>query len=364
MEAQRVCAGLRKRGYSVTVLCAGAPAMPDTAWWTDPYGVPVRIFARGFSGALRDYWFALAVAWTLWSERHNYRLVYFHMPGLHLAFGLPLAQLLGKPVIMKIPGSGILTAMRHSFLGRLELGCLRRWARRIMILNSDMEKEALDAGLPKQILYWMPNPVDTDEFAPATPDERASLRHKFEIPLDVPLVLYVGRLAPEKRLPSLLKAFARTAERVPEARLVLVGDGPEGEKLKQIVERLDLSCRVRLAGRKPGAEVHLWLQAGDVFALVSANEGFSCALSEAMATGLPSVVSAIAANLQLVDDGVHGLHFPVGDEDSLTAALTTLLSNPRLRAEMGKASRQRILDHYSMDKILRLYEALFDDALG
>ena len=92
IEAQRVCAALIRRGHRVTVLCAGGPPMPDRAQWLDPAGIPVRIFARRSSGRLRDYAFALGVAWTLITERRNYQLVYFLMQGVHVAAGLPVAQ--------------------------------------------------------------------------------------------------------------------------------------------------------------------------------------------------------------------------------------------------------------------------------
>ena len=135
IEAQRVCAALIRRGHRVTVLCAGGPPMPDTAEWVDPAGVPVRIFARRSSGRLRDYAFAFSVAWTLFRERRDYQLVYFLMQGVHLATGLPVARWLGKPIVMKMSGSGIVTIMRGSWIGRLELRWLSKWAFRVMILN-------------------------------------------------------------------------------------------------------------------------------------------------------------------------------------------------------------------------------------
>ena len=164
VEAQRVCSALLRRGHTVTVLCSGGPPMPDVSFWTDPAGVPVRIFGR--HRLARDYAFALGVARTLFRERRRYQIVYLLMQGLHLAAGLPVARLLGKPVVMKVSGSGITTSMRGSWLGRLELRFLRRWARRVMILNPGMAEEAAAAGLDPDRLLWMPNPVDTDEFAP------------------------------------------------------------------------------------------------------------------------------------------------------------------------------------------------------
>ena len=364
VEAQRVSAALRRRGYDVTVLCAGGPPMPAQHLWTDPCGVPVRIMAHRPPGALRDFLFAAGVAWTLWQQRRNYQLVYFLMQGLHLAAGLPVARVLRKPIVMKVSGSSIITLMRQSLTGRLELRWLQQWAWRVMVLNSGMEQEAFAAGFHKDQLCWMPNPVDTAEFAPLAPAGRYTLRKEFGIPAGAPIVVFVGRLAPEKELPSLVGAFARASEQIPDARLMLVGDGPERGALIEASRRRALGDRVHFAGRESPARVLCWLQLADVFALVSSNEGLSCSLVEAMSVGLPSVVSAIPANVQLIDDGVHGLHAPVCDEEALAAALMKLLRDPELRARMGQAARKRVLENYSVDKVSDRYEELFEGAMG
>lgn len=363
VEAQRVADALRRRGYDVTVLCAGGPPMPAQSLWTDPYGVPVRIMAHRSPGPLQDMQFAAGVAWTLWRQRRKYQLVYFLMQGLHLAAGLPVARVLRKPILMKVSGSSIITNMMTSRAGRLELRWLRQWAYRVMVLNRGMEGEAFAAGFRKGQLCWMPNPVDTAVFAPLAAAERGALRQEFGMGPEDRIVLFVGRLAPEKELPSLLAAFARVSEHLPKARLVFVGDGPERGALTESAGRGVLADRVRFAGREPAARVLGWLQLADVFALVSSNEGLSCSLLEAMSVGLPSVVSAIPANVQLIDDGVHGLHVRVRDEESLAAAFTKLLRDAPLRSHMGQAARQRVLDTYSVDKVVERYEELFEGAM-
>ena len=361
VEAQRVCSALLRRGHKVTVLCSGGPPMPDLFSWVDPAGVPVRIFGR--HRLARDYVFALGVAWTLYRERRRYQMVYFLMQGLHLAAGLPVARLLGKPVVMKVSGSGIITVMRSSWMGRLQLRFLRRWAHRVMILNPGMAEEAAAAGLEPDRLLWMPNPVDTDDFAPCSAERRRQLRARLGLQPSAPAVIFVGRLAPEKELPSLIRAFAAARRDVPNAILVLVGDGPTRSELETLAAGLSLVGAVRFTGRQTAAEVRDWLQASDVFALVSSNEGLPCSLLEAMSAGLPSVVSGIPANLQLVENEIHGLHAALGSPDSIAGALNRLLLDAPLRARMGAAARQRILAGYSVDKVMDRYEALFSEAL-
>jgi glycosyltransferase involved in cell wall biosynthesis len=335
--------------------------MPNVSSWVDPAGVPVRIFGR--HRFARDRVFALGVAWTLFRERRRYRIVYFLMQGLHLAVGLPVARLLGQPIVMKVSGSRVITTMRSSWLGRLELRLLRWWAHRVMILNSGMAEEATAAGLEPDRLLWMPNPVDTDEFAPCAPERRRELRARFGIEPPAPAIIFVGRLAPEKELPSLIRAFAAVRRDVPNATLVLVGDGPMRSQWEMLAAGLSLAGAVRFTGRQTGAEVREWLQASDVFALVSSNEGLPCSLLEAMSAGLPSVVSDIPASVQLVEEEVHGLHAASGSPDLIAGALTRLLLDAPLRARMGVAARQRMLAGYSIDKVTDCYEALFSEML-
>jgi glycosyltransferase involved in cell wall biosynthesis len=363
LEAQRVCAALIRRGHRVTVVCAGGDPMPPVRDWVDPMGVPVRIYASRWTGPRKDMVFALRVVGMLIRERRNYQLVYFLMQGLHLAAGLPVARFLKKPIVMKIGGSGVIPLMTRSPSGRLELRWLREWANRVMILNDGMREEALQEGFAQEKLLWMPNPVDTEEFSPCDEQERLRLREKFGVPPAVPVVLYSGRLAPEKALDTLMAAFAQVTRVQPEAMLLLVGDGPLRPALAAQAAGLGLR-NVRFVGRVEPAEVHYWLRIADVFTLVSPSEGFACALAEAMSAGLPAVVSDIPANSQLVDDGQQGLLAPVGDEEAIATAILRLLGDAGLRGSMGRAARELILANYSTEKIADRYETLFRETLG
>jgi glycosyltransferase involved in cell wall biosynthesis len=337
--------------------------MPDAPRWVDPLGVPVRIFARRSAGPWKDRAFALAVAWTLIRERRRYQVVYFLMQGLHLAAGLPVARLLRKPVVMKVSGSGIITIMQASWVGRLELRWLRRWAKRVMILNSGIAEEGRRAGLPPALLLWMPNPVDTDEFAPASAEERRRLRADAGLNQDAPVVVYVGRLAPEKELTSLLEAFAHVTRQRPDALLILVGDGPERAALLERAKALGVHSQLRLTGRVSTGAVRHWLQCSDVFTLVSSLEGFPCSLVEAMAVALPSVVTDIPGNRQLIEPDVHGSIVPLGDPLALAGEIVKLLSDAPMRARMGRAARQLVIENYATERVVDRYEELFAEAV-
>ena len=363
IEAQRVCSALIGRGHRIRVVCAGGEPMPAVRDWVDPKGVPVRIYAGHWKGAMRDIVFALRVAGMLIHERKKYQIVYFLMQGLHLAVGLPISKALGKPILMKVSGSGVVPLMSRSRFGRLELAWLRRWARFVMVLNDGMRQEAVDYGLSPDQLVWMPNPVDTAEFVPAIDTERNQLRSQLGIPVGARVALYCGRLAPEKRLNSLLEGFALVAGQVPRSMLVLVGDGPSRAELERQVQQLSLQTKIRFAGAVDPLQVSRWLKIADVFTLVSALEGFPCALAEAMSTGLASVVTDIPANRQLVKADEHGLLVPVGKPGAIAHALAHLLTDASLRTRMGQAARNSILENYATSRIAERYEILFQSAL-
>jgi glycosyltransferase involved in cell wall biosynthesis len=364
IEAQRVSAALIGRGHHVQVLCAGGPPMPALRDWTDPAGVPVRILTRRSRGRWKDLVFACEVAWAIWRERRRYDVVYFLMQGLHLAAGLPVARLLKKPIIMKFGGSGVVPLMRRSRAGRVELGWLRKWAARLMVLNDGMVDEAVADGFPRQQLTWMPNPVDVEEFRAAASGEAAAWRERNGLPADACIAIYVGRLSHEKGLPGLLRGFARAAQAATEAMLVLVGDGAQRAELESLAHELSLGPnQIRFVGRVDVKEVPLWLRSSDVFALTSPSEGFSCALLEAMAAGLPSVVSDIPANRQLIDSEVHGITVRFDDEAAIARALGRLFGDAASRRAMGLAARRRVVEHYSTAHVAERYEQLFAEVI-
>lgn len=365
IEAQRVASALNRRGHRVEVLCAGGPPMPDLRRWIDPAGVPVRLYGGRFrGGALRDYAYAGGVVGTLLREGRRFDIIYFLMSGLHLATALPVAHALGRPVIMKFSGSSTIRQLSNSSLGRLELALLRRWADRILLLNDGMAEEAAEARFAAARVLWMPNPVDPDEFRPPAVGEREALRVRFDIPAAAPVLIYVGRIAPEKELPSALAAFARILPRWPEALFVLAGDGPDRPALEARARELGISASVRFTGRLPIREVAEWLRAADAFVLASSLEGLPCSLIEAMSAGLPAAVSDIPANTQLIAEGETGTVAAVRDPAALAAAMERLLADAPFRLRAGSLARATAIASFSIETVVTRYEALFSELMA
>lgn len=360
IEAQRVAAELKRRGYGIQVLCAGGGPMPPPGEWIDAAGIPVRILTAeryGLGPALR---FSLGVAKHLLLHRKRGAVAYFLMPGLHLVAGIPLARLMGYRVFMKFSGSNTIRPLRDSLAGRLELYWLRRWRIPVMLLNQGMVEEAQEAGIAPSQTLFMPNPVDVDAFAPLSRDQKELLRQKLALDAKGFVVVYTGRLSPEKGLKELLTGFAAALESVRDLQLVLVGDGPDRAALEALAAQLGIpSAQVRFAGRVSPEEIPRWLQAADVFALVSPHEGFSCSLSEAMACGLASVVTDIPANRQLVNDGEEGFAVPFGDVEAIAGAFRRLHGDAVLREAMGRVARDKIVRNYALGLVVSRYQELF-----
>ena len=176
---------------------------------------------------------------------------------------------------------------------------------------------------------------------------------------DRPTIVCVARLRREKGHAILLDAFASVRRAVPQARLLLVGDGELREEIVARVEHLGLAGSVEITG--PVEEVWPYLAQGHVFALASHSEAYGIAVAEAMAAGLPVVASAVGGIPELVAEGVTGELFPVGDRDLLAAHLVRILQSPELRRRMGEAGRaaaEPLRMERSADRYLDLCEAL------
>ncbi len=338
--------------------------MPRVVDWVDPFGVRVKILSRHWPASLRFYIFALEVAWTLFRERANYEIAYFLMTGLHVVTGTLMARLLGKKIVMKFSCSGEIVRMKDSWVGRLEVGLLRRYAASLLVLNPGMVQEALDAGFSREQIGWMPNPIDIDKFSPCSEEERLRFRQELGVSADTPLVVFVGRLVEQKKIPWLLGSFVHVVREQPNAMLAILGDGSLGEEMTQLAMSLGLEKNVLFTGRVSSDGVLKWLRAGDVYTLISAVEGLPCSLIEAMATGIAPVVSDIPAHTQIVDHETHGLITELGNETSVAQGLLRMLRDAELRKRIAVASRERIVRQFSIQHVGDCYEELFANVLG
>lgn len=267
--------------------------------------------------------------------------------------GVPAARLARVPAV--IASQRDLGDLRPRLQRRLHNIVLR--LADYVVVNTDIVAERIaKAGVvaPTRIVV-IPNGVDGARFSgrPGGDSDRRPGR------------IVIGTLAvlrPEKGLGDFVRAARHVAERFPEARFVIWGDGPLRADLERTVRDVGLSGAVALAGAT--LEPEAALKTLDIFVLPSLSEACSNALLEAMATGRAVVATRVGGNPALVEDQVTGLLVPPGDPAALAKAVIRLIEDPALAAELGARAQRRVLAEFGIDRMLARFEALYDRVLA
>ncbi len=204
------------------------------------------------------------------------------------------------------------------------------------------------------VLY---NGVDGEKFKPH-PEVRSTMRRDLGIPADGLVVGSVGRMVPLKDAMTLLHAAETLLASLPNIYVLLVGSGPELARLREYVSLSSLlNGHVMFPGTSDNVDD--LLNAMDVFVLPSLSEGMSNTLLEAMATGLPVIATRVGGNPEVIDESVCGYLFQPRDAGRLSTRLGMLAQDHQLRAQFGKAARQRALERFSLEGMLRRYYELY-----
>jgi glycosyltransferase involved in cell wall biosynthesis len=212
-------------------------------------------------------------------------------------------------------------------------------------------------GCPAAKIRVVPNGVDTERFRPRVADR--AFRQALRLPADAPTVAIVAALRPEKNHELFLRAAALVHEQLPEARMLVVGNGVRRAALEQLSAELGLSKTVRFLGTRH--DVPEILAQVDVVALTSHMEANPVSILEAMACGKPVVATRVGSVPESVRDGQTGYLVEPGDAAALAERLLLLLRNPQQAAAMGAAGRQHVLEHASIEAMVRGYEALIGE---
>jgi glycosyltransferase involved in cell wall biosynthesis len=228
----------------------------------------------------------------------------------------------------------------------------------------------LAAGLPAQRIQLVPNGIDMDRFRPADPQERRALRVGLGLPLDRPLVLFVGFFSPDKQPRVLFDAWLHLREHGGlDADIVFVGatrssyfevDDTLADRMREDAASRGLDRHLHFAGATH--DVQDYFRAADVFALPSRREGLPVALLEAMACGLPCIASRLAGSTDaIIDDRLNGLLVPAGEPQPLAAGLIRLVEDSALRTALGDAARATVARRFAnvdvADRWLTAYQS-------
>lgn len=188
------------------------------------------------------------------------------------------------------------------------------------------------------------------------------LREQLGIPARAPVIGYVGRFVPIKDLPTLVDAFGRVVREVPDAVLLMVGDGPVRPRIESLAATLGLQSQVRCLGwMEDLAPLYATI---DICVLSSLNEGTPVAVIEAMAAAKAVVATTVGGIADVVEHERTGLLVPPGDPGALAAAIARLAVDPGARARMGAAGRQAVVTRFSHERLVEDVDRLYAGALA
>jgi N-acetyl-alpha-D-glucosaminyl L-malate synthase BshA len=206
----------------------------------------------------------------------------------------------------------------------------------------------------------IPNFVNCDVYTPMDPAARTEAR-KAWAPDGEKLLIHLSNFRPVKRVKDCVQIFARVAKEVP-AHLLLVGDGPDRSQAEMLAFSLGIRERVHFLGKQDSVTELLPL--ADLMLMPSELESFGLAALEAMACRVPAIATRVGGVPELIEDGVSGCLFPVGDVESMAEGAIRLLKDSARLEAMGAAARQTAQDHFCASRIIPLYENYYEQVLA
>jgi glycosyltransferase involved in cell wall biosynthesis len=356
LACQRLSQMLAAREHRVTVLTE--KILPDLpAEWNDA-GVRVlrfRCIGRPpFSSAI----YCLKTFWFL-SRVRDSDILHAHMIAGPAMLALLIGKLQRKPVLVKMAGAGVMgdvSTSSQSLRGQIKLWIFRRWATDIVAISPRIEGEAKALMRSRGRIHLIPNGVDTTLFFPPDIDAKKAAKQKMGLPESYRVALYVGRWADAKGLEELLDAW-EMGMRKPSfpwmLLMVIAGEFAPSARMRAQLDRV--GDRIRIVINI--VDLIPYYHASDLAILLSAGEGLSNFLLEAMACGIPTLTSEPAA--------VTGITSGIVLPDSKTPAaqcleeLQRLHEHPEELIERGSHVCQEVTERFSLSAVADAYETLY-----
>ncbi len=253
--------------------------------------------------------------------------------------------------------SKILNALLYSANGHTLGRYIFAHARKIIALNTAIKAHLVAMGADEGKIEIIPNAVDTRLFSP---NSENVLESKWRI--SRPVVLFVGRLVEDKGVRYLLRAFSEVIKEIPDAKLVIVGKGPQEEQLRKLRERLGLTYVFFLGTVESRFMPNIYAGC-DVLVLPSIHEPFGNVAIEAMAVGKPVIGSYVGGMKDTIVHGLTGYHVQPRNSHQIAKYLMKLLEGEYLRKRLGESARMKMLKHYDQDFLIQRIEQLYQRAL-
>jgi glycosyltransferase involved in cell wall biosynthesis len=312
----------------------------------------------GSPGPLATVAYVAGAARLVASLRPRADVIHAHQLLSPSSAALLLSALTRTPILLNPHACGAIGdvgVLSSTALGRLRLRATVLRADAFVAISGPICAELRKAGVPADRILVVPNGVDVERFRPAAADERAALRRSLGLP-EGPLVVYTGRLSPEKGVDVLVTAWPRVLARIPSARLWMLGDGAERARLVEAAHHAGVADTIVLPG--PVADVSPFVRAADAAVLPSRSEGLPIALLEGMACAVPVVATAVGGSAEVLRDGVTGRLVPPERPDALADALVEALRDPDA-AVRARAAREEVVARYGLDHVADVFLEIY-----
>ncbi len=295
---------------------------------------------------------------------------YYKLDLLHVHYAIPHAisaylarEMLQKrglhiPIVTTLHGTDItLVGADQSYLPITRFGIEESDG--VTAISEYLKRRTLDELRVHTDIEVIPNFVNCDVYEPLKPEVREAARARFA-PANEPLLVHLSNFRPVKRAPDAVLIFAEIVKHTP-AHLLLIGDGPDRSVVEWLAKRHKIQDRVHFLGKQNSVSELLPL--ADLMLMPSELESFGLASLEAMACRVPAIATNVGGIPELIDHGVNGLLYEVGDVEAMAKGALELLENPARLDAMATAARQTAQTRFCAHKIIPHYEKFYKDVL-
>jgi glycosyltransferase involved in cell wall biosynthesis len=284
----------------------------------------------------------------------QYDVVHVHAVNKFGSLATIVGRLMGKSTVVTVHRADVLSSEDsiHKALRWLAL----KVASCVIPVSESTRALALALGTLGEKVIVVPNAVDERVFRPRSKKE---CRMQLALPLDSKIILGVGNLEQRKGFELIVRAIPSILQEVPNAMLIIVGDGPEKKTLVRLVETGGLQTSVLLAGRIPTSVLSTIYGAADIFVLPSRHEGQPVVLLEAMASALPIVATRVPGNIDTIENNRNGILVSPADMSELTGSIIKILKDETLAACMSKKSHELYRARYTEEDQMRTIAGIY-----
>lgn len=267
-----------------------------------------------------------------------------------------------RPLVLTAWGSDIWIDPKKNFLWKILTKYILKKADCVTCDGDHIKEEIARLGADPKKINLVYFGTDTRKFKPGQRSEK--LKEKLGIH-DSPTVISLRNLFPIYNVGSLIKAIPLILKEVPETKFIIVGRGSQEAELKQLAKSLGVFDSIRFVGFIPNDELPQYIASADVYVSTSLSDaGLAASTAEAMACGLPVVITDFGDNKKWVEDGLNGFIVPLKDPEALAEKIIYLLKNDDVRKEFGKRNRKIIEErnnyYKEMEKMENIYTNLIE----